>query len=355
MLVPLILAPRDQSLCGGGLEKVCQLLKSFGQPLMRSRRPKLAPMAWEITVRQLSGKPEVLKVVPDWTVRDFKRQLKEIPCEDEVIQRLRDVDVVLGDLKLPDDETLLEAGVSPEAEVQVVFNMQPVECASQTEAKEAGFFRSSLLVVHVPDRSCLEDFAFHGCRSLLKVSLPSSLRDLGKCSFTGCSSLKRVVLPDLVAHIGKAAFKNCSSLEEVIIPPAVSCIYNETFQNCSSMKHISLPSVVHLGRAAFQDCSSLREVHMPLVTQIYNDTFRGCRALLHVSIPKVTYIGQGAFLGSGLRSVDLLRISTIGLAAFAGCSLCDLELPDEVTHVGARAFKGCTKVWWLGTDLSADS
>lgn len=61
--------------------------------------------------------------------------------------------------------------------------------------------------------------AFAGCKSLITVIFPASLRRIELEAFSYCTSLATVDLSDTqVTLIGKGAFNNCSSLRTVILP-----------------------------------------------------------------------------------------------------------------------------------------
>ena len=73
----------------------------------------------------------VLEVTDDTIVRKFKEQLRRVqPSQDIVIRRLNKVDVIVGKKLTKDDETVVQAGISPEAVVLVNYSLNLVECGS---------------------------------------------------------------------------------------------------------------------------------------------------------------------------------------------------------------------------------
>jgi hypothetical protein len=75
------------------------------------------------------------------------------------------------------------------------------------------------------------------------------------------------------------------------------------------------------------------------VTSIEEGAFRGNRRIVSVEIPDIQSTGENTFLNcTNLESVQFHRIWNIGYAAFAGCSLTALTLPDMVETIEDYAF-----------------
>lgn len=62
---------------------------------------------------------------PDMTIREFKLRLRQMQTwTDESMRRMTSVEVVMGSTKLVDNnQTVLQAGLSPDASVQVCFTV----------------------------------------------------------------------------------------------------------------------------------------------------------------------------------------------------------------------------------------
>ena len=60
------------------------------------------------------------------------------------------------------------------------------------------------------------------------------------CSFSHCSSLVTLSLPTTLSEIGEQAFYNCSSLKSIVLPSAITTIAPFTFHNCTSLKSVTL-------------------------------------------------------------------------------------------------------------------
>ena len=214
-------------------------------------------------------------------------------------------------------------------------------------------------------------FAFSGCRNLTSITIPSSVKSIGReafygCSgltnvaigsgvtsidtyaFSGCSGLTRVTIPTSVTAIGSYAFKGCSSLTSVTIPGNVTSIGSSLFSGCSGLTSVTIYNgVTTLASGMFEDCSGLTSVVIPnSVTSIGSSAFKGCSGLTSVTIPNsITSIGPSSFYGCGcLASVTIPdSVKSIGASAFYGCSgLTSVTIPNSVTSIGSSAFEGCS-------------
>ena len=155
------------------------------------------------------------------------------------------------------------------------------------------------IVVHEGVRS-VGDYAFHGMDNVTRISLPSTLEDLGTCSFADCVRLTDLSFgSDVVCE--KDAFLNAGTLGAGV-------------------------SVVYLDMVS--------EVNRP---------FWGTENVRSVDLGKVTSIGDMAFYGSeGVEFTIPSTVTYFGDLAMYGCTgLEELVLGKDLTHIGVDAFKGC--------------
>ncbi|MCD8128013.1 MAG: leucine-rich repeat protein [Oscillospiraceae bacterium] len=126
--------------------------------------------------------------------------------------------------------------------------------------------------------------AFHGCRSLMDVTIPDSVTSIGDYAFSGCRSLTSVAIPNAVTAIGDDAFLGCSSLISVTIPDSVTSIGSDAFYECSSLASVTLPdNVTSIGGGVFCGCSSLTSVTISdSAAYIGSYAFYRCNALTDV-------------------------------------------------------------------------
>ena len=115
----------------------------------------------------------------------------------------------------------------------------------------------------------------------------------------GSSALVSVTVPDSVKYIGKECFRGCTKLEEITLPEGITEIKNYTFYDCRALKSIDIPdSVEVIGEFAFRDCKALVSVELPdSLVNIGNNAFGNCTSLAALSrFPEgLESIGSSAF------------------------------------------------------------
>lgn len=139
--------------------------------------------------------------------------------------------------------------------------------------------------------------AFKDCKSLEKVTIPSTVTMLGGNAFMNCASLEKIAIPSSVKSIFTYAFSGCAKLDTVKIPDGVGAIKDGTFENCPSLKSVEIPeSVSEIGAKAFFGCGGLEQVSIPdAVSSIGDSAFTGCAGISTLYIPQnVASIGSGA-------------------------------------------------------------
>ena len=205
-----------------------------------------------------------------------------------------------------------------------------------------GNSNSTKTVVGVPET------AFLYCTALETVVLPEEVKAIGADAFHYCSSLSKINLEN-VTHIGKSAFADCSALEEVDMSE-VTTIYEGAFRRAGLIA-LSLPKATSIsegitdgnsgGIGSFASCQLLVSVEAPFLTNTGYFSFAGCSALEIVNMPELTEINERAFFNTGLESINLDKVITVGKQAFSRCEkLTKVELPALAT-IGEQAFQDC--------------
>ena len=80
--------------------------------------------------------------------------------------------------------------------------------------------------------------AFQGRSNITKITLPDTIKTIGKYAFYNCVSLKSIVIPEGVTLIGVSAFAGCTSLENIAIPDSIVTIYQNAFDGCDGLKTV---------------------------------------------------------------------------------------------------------------------
>ncbi len=142
----------------------------------------------------------------------------------------------------------------------------------------------------------ISDFAFFQFRSITKLELPGTLREIGNSAFWDTPKLKKVCLPASLEVIREGAFQ-CSGLREVRIPGGVKKISSEVFFSCEHLRKVILEEGVE---------------------KIDSGAFWGNRRLSVVKLPRsLQRIGPSGFLVTGLRKVTIPEnVEEIGAGAF---------------------------------------
>ena len=141
---------------------------------------------------------------------------------------------------------------------------------------------TSLSEVTIPSSvESIGDEAFYNCTSLENVEIQSRETAVIRSSFGNTPWLQakgdwwiegdRLVLylgndqavsiPDTVKTLGKKAFSYVDRLTSVTIPASVEEIEDNNFYNCDGLTSVTVPANVHsLGKNCFSDCSNLESV-----------------------------------------------------------------------------------------------
>lgn len=99
---------------------------------------------------------------------------------------------------------------------------------------------------------------FSSCDNLIELVVRSTVAE-----YTGAKSLEKVTICDTVKELGKWAFSECPNLEEVAIPDSVTKIGYGAFVKDENLKTIKLSdSITEIGEGAFSG-TRLREIIMP--------------------------------------------------------------------------------------------
>ena len=112
---------------------------------------------------------------------------------------------------------------------------------SVTKIADGAFSGSSIKTVTLGKNIAqLGSGVFEDCVNLTSVKFPkkSVIKVLPHGTFENCRSLKKLELPESVKEIWDFVFSNCSSLETVILGKKLSYMGNYNFTNCKKLRHL---------------------------------------------------------------------------------------------------------------------
>ncbi|RBI46854.1 leucine-rich repeat domain-containing protein, partial [Metamycoplasma hominis] len=85
-----------------------------------------------------------------------------------------------------------------------------------------------------------------------KVTIPSSVKEIGKGAFSDCKNLKEVILNEGLEKIGDEAFSS-TKIESITIPGSVKEIGGRAFSGCTNLEEVSLnEGLEKIGAEAFR-------------------------------------------------------------------------------------------------------
>ena len=104
---------------------------------------------------------------------------------------------------------------------------------------------------------------------IVELDIPQGITYLCRYAFYGCSTIKKVSVPDSVTTVGACAFENSSSLEECVFEhnekSGLTSLPQYIFSQNVSLKHFSMPDCITTltGEGShFAGCSSLGAVYL---------------------------------------------------------------------------------------------
>ena len=191
------------------------------------------------------------------------------------------------------------------------------------------------------------NWAFASCASLECISIPSSVKVIGKGAFEYCKKLTKVELHEGLVRIDDYAFRDCLLLDGIATPSTLEEIGSYSFSRCGELVDLQLTEgLEYIGDYAFHCCDSLLYIRIPTtVKKIGYRAFHQCRCMTHIELPSsVKEICSETFgYCSKLVLVELGEgLERIGYEAFKSCSsLTRIRIPSTVNEIDPRAFEDC--------------
>ena len=230
----------------------------------------------------------------------------------------------------------------------------------------------------------ISDYEFSWCQNLQTISVPNSVKSIGKRAFYQCNSLRGIKLPNKITRIEDETFYHCYNLNSIVIPSSVIEIGKDAFDGCRIAKAFWLPNTPPEGvnNLAFytnidyvsNDKYSFSGRCYPFLSSMFESngivyipvdpSERTCDAVdfvrdttyVDVNVEKtVTYRGIEFTVNNVnpycfyddefIKSVKMESFPVIDYCVFSGCeNLQKIVIPNIVTTLGKSAFAGCKKL-----------
>lgn len=255
-----------------------------------------------------------------------------------------------------------------------------------TSIGDRAFIGGKMEEVIVPDSVTYWDIGVFTASDIDRIVLGNGLTSIRMNTFKNCKNMREFIIPDNFVEIGKYAFMN-TGLYRLYIPASVKRIHKQAFAGSSHLtlfvekgsyaeqfaRENGIPydtgdindSVEYVDGIEYQyqpdeetymlayaDEDLIGEIVIPSAIQgisvggIKEGAFEKCTNTFSVTLPDcVTFIGDRAFKGSGLSRIILSPgTESIGEEAFAQSRLEEIILPGNIKEFGEKAFYNCTSL-----------
>ena len=249
-------------------------------------------------------------------------------------------------------------------------------------------------VVEIGPYAFFDTEASSGNKDLRSVTVPSSVKKIGRFAFNLCQGLNTVNLADGINVIEEGAFFNCKNLATINLPDSITYIGRNILHDTKVMplleqyeredpqlpatepifdmtgwtngalyigKHLMAVDLTKSGSFSVKDgtktiageafywCDKLTSVSIPgSVVSIGEYAFYNCKGLKSLSLPNsITVIGQSAFnLCEKLQTINIpSAVKEISDWAFTGCkALKSVTIPSNIKRIGTGAYCACTSL-----------
>lgn len=172
------------------------------------------------------------------------------------------------------------------------------------------------------------------------------------------NKLKEIVVTNTATAIADYAFQNATQLTKVTLAtangdkPYTTKIGNYAFANTGSIE-VNLGSVEIIGNAAFRnsgiakfDNNGVATVELIALKKLGVDAFNGTTRITFVDFSKapIDNVSARAFANSSIARVNLGRIKTISMSAFANSKLSVISDSESVETIMEKAFFNATAI-----------
>ena len=207
------------------------------------------------------------------------------------------------------------------------------------------------------------DEAF-GSGRFSEITLPTSLRSIGKSTFWDCSNLRSIVIPEGVLSIGEFAFQSCESLQRLELPSTLTSIGERVVANCPALLAVvsRLEEPIQIDELTFVssywDNAAQQNIITPCPATLYVPVGKKSAYQAITGWTKFKAIVEGEPLEATVNGLKYSYVEGSGKATVIALVYnenetqqpLDLEIPASVTidrknytvtAIGASAFRDC--------------
>jgi len=246
-----------------------------------------------------------------------------------------------------------------------IQNWLDAEIVSNTYENGMGIIRCKTDITEIgmkPEQSV----GFNHIYNLKSISLPKSVKAVGRRSFSICENLETVIFPEHLEKIGDGLFASNLGIKELCFPEFDQIISDEYGKSrliyCWNLEKVTGPYASQDGRCIVKDGvlmgfapAGLTEYSIPSgVKEIRDYTFESF-SLTSVTLPStLKVINAGAFAGTSLESISLPEsLEYIGDGAFESAPFTSVHIPSKV-ELGRDVFNSRKVAKFTGKYASAD-
>ncbi len=206
-------------------------------------------------------------------------------------------------------------------------------------------YHAPVYVTNIPSTvKTVGEYAFAGLKGT-QIKLPDGIEKVGAKAFQQ-TNLSSISLPSTVKELGSGIFAESHNLSNVTLPEGITSIPASTFLSCENLNKIHIPDSVKTIEAHAFDGIGIEEVNMPTSLVSIEEYAFYNHQLKSITLPSTTKsVAKCAFYlvyekwEATLASLTLNEgLTSIGMAAFGGSLLTDVDLPSTVTTLDTYAF-----------------
>ena len=190
---------------------------------------------------------------------------------------------------------------------------------------------SDITEINVPEGIVkIEKEAFGENKVLKKVTLPSTLKEIGDYTFFQCTDLQKVDLSNTIIEIlSKGCFESCTNLTEVQLPRSLKTISANAFLDNTALKNIEIhEGLEKIEVTAFQR-SGIEKIVLPNTVYSLERSFYSCPSLKEV-------------LTKGEKTYEGTEEARIDGECFQHCkNLKTLQIPNSIKQIGESTVGKC--------------